>query len=71
VVTVRRIAGGQAAGDEGILELLPDEAARKELELGQNYAAEDLIFIPRNHMQKGEFGFDARLGERPPVILNQ
>jgi len=69
VVTLRRFAGGQSAGEAGILELLPDEAARKELELGHNYAAEDLIFIPRNPMQKGDFGFDARLVERPAVVL--
>jgi len=69
VVTLRRFAGGQAAGEEGILELLPDEASRKELDLGQNYAAEDLIFIPRNPMQKGDFGFDARLVERPTMVL--
>jgi len=69
VVTLRRFAGGLAAGEAGILELLPDEASRKELELGHNYAAEDLIFIPRNPMQKGDFGFDARLGERPAMVL--
>jgi len=28
-----------------------------------------LIFIPRNPMQKGDFGFDARLGERPAMVL--
>ena len=71
VVTVGRFSGGHSAGAEGILELLDDEAARKELELGSVYGSEYLIFIPRNHMQKGEFGFDTRAAVRGGILLNQ
>jgi KaiC/GvpD/RAD55 family RecA-like ATPase len=71
VVTVSRFSGGQSAGAEGILELLDDDAARRDLELGQAYASDYLIFIPRNHMQKGEFGFDTRAAVRGGILLNQ
>jgi KaiC/GvpD/RAD55 family RecA-like ATPase len=59
VLTVGRFAGGQSAGAEGILELLEDDAGRKDLGLNQEYASDDLIFIPRNLTQTGEFGTKA------------